>query len=918
MPDGAQAWKIIKPPGSQTDRIAQACDRCRSKKIRCDGKRPHCSQCAAVGFECKTSDKLSRRAFPRGYTESLEDRVRLLETENNKLLNLLDIKDEQMELLAKVESVNNPPSHNNASPKATISSSLTPPLSNSKPTENNTSIKSLSPASTPVISTATPTATTTTATTKKAPSIHEDNDDEEAYVVHEINTLSIDGSYKGSSSGGVFIDAFLDKLKTKNSLASPLVGKLFKHLDEPASSASTMSSEDAMPTPSSIASPDSNSQTPSFFNNLSIPSRMTTDKLTSTFFHEWNSMFTVLDQYAYLEEYHTVMNALANAESSNNYDALKGKETFLVVTLLVLALGSLTSKDKSQSAMAESAKLEADWKRAFTSQLQTTPSLATVQALVLAELYSLHTGHMDDVWHFRMMAVSMTQRLGLHRCHKSLKLHNGDRLPFYEQEMRRRIFWVTYTLDCFSAALLGAPRLLSESDIECALPMNIDDELLRSESSATPESSNMTPMSCPLSVIHFSKCLANILDTIYCSKKTHPYKTVVMLEDQLESWRRELPNDLKFDFSNGSPAAVLAPVHQKSPLLLMFYHYARILIHMPAISTPSLGANSGTRGSASCVAVMQSAKVLIQVGNYLKARSVVPTVPFNPSRSNIFFAALVLYGAVDYSKGGALLSDIKKVMSSAMSHLYSDLQLRRPGCLSPESFQRFEEICDLLLNAVQRKNSEGDDGKPKATRKRRTSTKRDSIAIPAPSPAQSVVTPASIPDVTTPPQEPKKDNSAYSLRDTAIDDLLFLNSLASNPSHSSHRSYESPVSDPPQLPISSIDMFDFVTRAPYQPSSSPNDRGSGLISEDNLLTLSFNPDRHATKQPANEPDLFAGLTAFQEELANSQRNNSHSNSNSNGTSGSNKLATSGGPGVDLLDFLNHSWADDRANPVSLM
>ena len=55
-----------------------------------------------MGFECRTSDKLSRRAFPRGYTESLEERVRALETENRELKDLLDEKDEKIEMLSKM------------------------------------------------------------------------------------------------------------------------------------------------------------------------------------------------------------------------------------------------------------------------------------------------------------------------------------------------------------------------------------------------------------------------------------------------------------------------------------------------------------------------------------------------------------------------------------------------------------------------------------------------------------------------------------------------------------------------------------------------------------------------------------------------------------------------------------------------
>jgi hypothetical protein len=57
-----------------------------------------------VGFECKTSDKLSRRAFPRGYTESLEDRVRSLEAEVRELKDLLDEKDEKIDVLSRIHS----------------------------------------------------------------------------------------------------------------------------------------------------------------------------------------------------------------------------------------------------------------------------------------------------------------------------------------------------------------------------------------------------------------------------------------------------------------------------------------------------------------------------------------------------------------------------------------------------------------------------------------------------------------------------------------------------------------------------------------------------------------------------------------------------------------------------------------------
>ena len=123
---GILPMKVIKiGSSSQQTRIAQACDRCRSKKIRCDGIRPCCSQCANVGFECKTSDKLSRRAFPRGYTESLEERVRQLEAEVRELKDLLDEKDEKIDMLSRIHSYSSY-SPQQSTPPRSVSNSLSP------------------------------------------------------------------------------------------------------------------------------------------------------------------------------------------------------------------------------------------------------------------------------------------------------------------------------------------------------------------------------------------------------------------------------------------------------------------------------------------------------------------------------------------------------------------------------------------------------------------------------------------------------------------------------------------------------------------------------------------------------------------------------------------------------------------------
>ncbi|KAL3232504.1 Protein SIP4 [Nakaseomyces bracarensis] len=66
-------------------RHSQACDRCRLKKIKCDGLQP-CSQCSKIGYNCITSDKLTRRGLPKGYTELLEKEVVKLQQICNEII----------------------------------------------------------------------------------------------------------------------------------------------------------------------------------------------------------------------------------------------------------------------------------------------------------------------------------------------------------------------------------------------------------------------------------------------------------------------------------------------------------------------------------------------------------------------------------------------------------------------------------------------------------------------------------------------------------------------------------------------------------------------------------------------------------------------------------------------------------------
>ncbi|OJJ53302.1 hypothetical protein ASPSYDRAFT_162870 [Aspergillus sydowii CBS 593.65] len=60
------------PKAPRRKRVSRACDRCRSKKDKCDGLRPSCSACLASGQTCSYDPHAKKRGLPEGYVRGLE------------------------------------------------------------------------------------------------------------------------------------------------------------------------------------------------------------------------------------------------------------------------------------------------------------------------------------------------------------------------------------------------------------------------------------------------------------------------------------------------------------------------------------------------------------------------------------------------------------------------------------------------------------------------------------------------------------------------------------------------------------------------------------------------------------------------------------------------------------------------------
>lgn len=78
-------------PATIRPRARAACDECRRRKLRCDGRQPQCSLCHESGLICETTERGSRGP-KKGYIKALKDRVVYLE---NLLEDRLDVQQGQ-------------------------------------------------------------------------------------------------------------------------------------------------------------------------------------------------------------------------------------------------------------------------------------------------------------------------------------------------------------------------------------------------------------------------------------------------------------------------------------------------------------------------------------------------------------------------------------------------------------------------------------------------------------------------------------------------------------------------------------------------------------------------------------------------------------------------------------------------------
>ncbi|KAI1435231.1 fungal-specific transcription factor domain-containing protein [Xylaria sp. CBS 124048] len=577
---GILPMKVIKVGTSSQSRIAQACDRCRSKKIRCDGIRPTCSQCSNVGFECKTSDKLSRRAFPRGYTESLEERVRQLESEVRDLKDLLDEKDEKIDMLSKMHNHRQPSVRSSASPKPTVESETDegPPA---KPDVFRVQ-------ATPLL----------------------------------LGVENSDSYFMGPSSGRAFIETFKRRIQENGKPCSDFNLEAFLHI------------QGCHPL---VAKPPSQP--------LRAPPRLFSDRCVNVYFQEWAPLFPVLHKPTFLHFYDSF---------SSDPDMIRNNHK-LAQIYLVFSIAALSSE---MPDLEQVAACELQWQRALDAVLMDN-TMHTLQCLVLALVYCTIRADYKRLQHYKAIAVGLAHRLGLHQ---SQKRFSFGALTI---ETRKKVFWTLYVLDCFSAAILGLPKLLKEDDIYTEYPSDTDDEYVSERGfHATPPGEH-TRISSALALFRLSRILAQVLEKNYPAAASHELSLQQMtgLDAGLREWDDALPTHLKLNFAQDKPSTDITG--SRSPILALAYYYVRTLIYRPAI-----GSSLGAKAAPALLATVDSSKHIIQIIELLEERNMSFSFCINKTDILVLCGMTLLYQSLELKLDSKLMKDIERLTNAVLTALH--------------------------------------------------------------------------------------------------------------------------------------------------------------------------------------------------------------------------------------------------------
>jgi len=240
---------------------------------------------------------------------------------------------------------------------------------------------------------------------------------------------------------------------------------------------------------------------------------------------------------------------------------------------------------------------------AFTRQYF-SPNVSSIQAVLLVTSNPNYTPHGNPNWIWSGMAIRMAQDIGFHRCNGSFKVSPA------QEDFAKRLWWSAYISDRWTCAMLGRPLGISDADVDTEKPepKNEADETF-------------------VHFIKLSEIVGEVLRRLYSAKskaigygKKEVENVVEFLRGMLNDWRRQLPerlniSDLELASMRSNFSSDITPDKtycDKGPFM-MYYFSVVILLNRPFIVS---GKNGNDNEATRCCT--EAAKTIMDVARYVR------------------------------------------------------------------------------------------------------------------------------------------------------------------------------------------------------------------------------------------------------------------------------------------------------------
>ncbi|KIW73953.1 hypothetical protein PV04_02027 [Phialophora macrospora] len=550
-------------PMQKRRRVTRACDECRRKKIKCDGKQP-CTHCTVYSYECTYDQPSNRRRNPAPqYIEALEQRLQKAESILRTVLPGLDLDDPKFDARSVEQLIEH------SQPKANVNGEGRPAPDAPKP----------------------------------------DDDAQLQSMVDRTGALDLDDhgnwDFHGHSSGYVFMRKFRAQFGDQflSEYERPRKNRTIAQI---------------------LESPKSSNSSPVDFSlphHVDLPPKDVAIDLCRNTLDDACALMRPIHRPTFFKRLHSVYDT--EPEQYNNHHVQFLPQLYVVMA--VGCLFSKTENENTVLDLKGYKEAIEQGYQYFSTAKQLLDitdcrDLVTIQAIVFMILFLQSSAQLPICYAYIGIALRACCRLGLHR-------NLPTKFNPIESEERKRIFWIVRKLDAYVGAALGLPQMLSDEDIDQEYPSEVDDDYITEQAILPMPAGAFPLMRAANAHTKLTMIMRKVVRYIYPlksldSSKAEPvysisHKKIRELEKDLQTWMDQLPMELRPSDNCGRE---LERVQQH---LRMGYAHVQMMVYRPFVhyvSQACQARNVDKRSFACAAACISVARNIVHIMSEMKRR----------------------------------------------------------------------------------------------------------------------------------------------------------------------------------------------------------------------------------------------------------------------------------------------------------